>query len=153
MALDLAALDARAEETREILDRWPEAAAALRSDLIVAAVNLHGYYTALETLLQRVATALDEDVPTCPTWHADLIEQMATEVPGLRPAAVPVEATSDLHELRKFRHFFRNAYVLEFDPVLIRGHAARLSSVQERVRAALDALVRHVDSAIAILAR
>jgi hypothetical protein len=104
--LDLGALTTRAAEAAEVLTQ----PAPRRADLVLLAVNLHGYYTALETLLQRVASLFDQEVPGGAAWHVELLEQMATDVPGLRPALLPGELMPELHELRKFRHFFRNAY-------------------------------------------
>ena len=93
-----------------------------RDKTIVLAVNLHAYYTALETALERIARLLDESVPAGPTWHVYLVSQMSTEIPSVRPAVLPGGAGAELHELRKFRHFFRSAYVLELDPARTRAH-------------------------------
>lgn len=64
--------------------------------MLVAAVNVHGWYTALETLLGRVARLLDESVPEGPAWHADLLAQMSTQVPGVRIALLSPEECQTL---------------------------------------------------------
>lgn len=151
--VDLRALDARAADTTRILREWDASGAIERERLIVLAVNLHGHYTALETAMERVARLLDENVPSGPTWHVDLVAQMETEVPSVRPAMIPKSIVSDLHELRKFRHFFRNAYLLDLDPKRVREHADRLVRVhptlvrssrdlQNHIQATIDALVK-----------
>ena len=132
--VDLWALDARDAEVREILARWGEAG-LFRAELVLVAVNLHGWYTALETLLERIARLLDDAVPEGPTWHADLLGQAAVELPTLRPAAIPTAALQDLHSLRRFRHFFRNAYVLDLDHALVRAQADILARSHPSVRA------------------
>ena len=147
--VDLVALDARSAEVEELLVRWRDAGALPRAELVLVAVNLHGWYTALETLLERVSRLLDDDVPSGPTWHTDLIEQMQVDVPGVRAAVVPQVANSELHELRKFRHFFRNAYLLELDPGRIREHADRLVRAHLVVRPAIAALRAQVDAMLA----
>lgn len=119
----------------------------------LVAANLHGWYTALETLCERVARQLDENVPTGPTWHIDLLSQMQIEVPGLRPQVLAAAVVDDLHELRKFRHFFRNAYVLDFDPVLVRAHAERLDHIQDAVSDALKHFCGHLRFVIQDLAK
>ena len=55
LEVDRAALGERADEVQELLTRWPTAGSADRLVLLALAVNLHGYYTALETLFERVA--------------------------------------------------------------------------------------------------
>ena len=148
VAVDAAALTARAEETGELLVQWRKEGQLGRAELMLVAANLHGYYTALETLCERVARQLDENLPTGPTWHVDLLSQMQIEIPGLRPPVIAAEALDDLHELRKFRHFYRNAYVLEFDPTLVRGHAERLVRIQGPLAAALTAFRSHVERVV-----
>lgn len=151
VAIDAAALSARAAETAALLSTWSERNTLTRAELTLVAANLHGYYTALETLCERVARQLDETVPTGPSWHADLLSQMQVEVPGLRPRVIPAEVVGDLHELRKFRHFFRNAYVLDFDPVLVRSHAERMVRVHGAVATAVAGFEDHIRRTIAAL--
>lgn len=99
--LDLAALQARAAETGSLLEQWQRTSSLSRPELVLLAVDLHGYYTALETMFERVARLLDDEVPVGGSWHSELIEQMQTDVPSLRPALVPAGSADDLHELRK----------------------------------------------------
>jgi hypothetical protein len=152
-ALDARALDARQEEIAALLSRSGQAAAPSRSELLVWGVNLHAYYTALETLLERVARLVDEDVPAGATWHRDLLAQMRIELPGLRPRAIPPEVVADLDELRKFRHFFRNAYVLDLDPVKTLAHGARVLLVHPPLARDIAGLFAHLDAVRQVLAR
>lgn len=153
VAIDLAALDARAAEVAEIGAAFVEPSAMPRDKVLVLAVNLHGYYTALETLLERIARLLDESVPAGPKWHVDLVSQMQTELPGLRPAVLPRALSVDLHELRKFRHFFRNAYVLDLDPARTRVHGDRLIRLNAEVGPAIRAHLDHLRAVVAELTR
>ena len=127
------------------MTKWRSKNAIERAELMLVAINLHGYYTAFETLCERVARQLDENVPTGPTWHAELLAQMQVEVPGLRPRVVDHAATEELHELHKFRHFFRNAYVLDFDPALVAAHAERVLRIHPLLRSGIAGLQLHVD--------
>lgn len=153
VAIDAAALTARANETRGLLTAWGDRATLPRAELTLVAANLHGYYTALETLCERVARQLDENVPVGASWHAELLSQLQVEVPGLRPAVLPTEVVGELHELRKFRHFFRNAYVLDFDPVLVRAHADRLGRIHDRVATTVAAFAAHLQHTLRVLAQ
>ena len=153
VAIDAAALTARAEETAALLGTWGGRLTLGRAELTLVATNLHGYYTALETLCERVARQLDENVPTGPSWHADLLSQMQIEIPGLRSCVIPPAVVNDLHELRKFRHFFRNAYVLDFDPALVRAHAERLVRIHPRIASTIADFETHVQRTIKALAQ
>lgn len=132
---------------------WPQDGAPARPDLLVAAVDLHGYYTALEALLERVARTVDEEVPAGPAWHAELLTQMSLEIPSLRPPVIPDHAVTDLHELRKFRHFFRNAYVLDPDPARVLEQVDRVLRIHPTTAAMIDGLRLHLEQVLEALAR
>jgi hypothetical protein len=78
--IDAAALAARADETAQLI----AAPSLARAELVLLAVNLHGYYTALEALLERVARLMDDASPSGASWHAELLEQMRVAVPPAR---------------------------------------------------------------------
>jgi len=107
--------------------------------LALVAVALHGWYTGLETALERIARAIDQRVPTGETWHRDLLSQCTTEIPSVRPAVLP-RATlhHDLVELLEFRRFFRHAYAVTLDPGRLRDNVDRLLRTAPVVAAALD---------------
>lgn len=149
---DAQALDARAHEIRALLNVWGTDAGSSRHAIIVAAVNIHGWYTALEAAFERTARLLDQTVPTGPSWHTDLVSQMAVAVPGLRPLLVDPGLEVPLAEVRKFRHFFRNAYVLEFDTPRIREQADRVVDLHAPVREGLDQLIKHLSDVLEDLA-
>jgi hypothetical protein len=115
--------------------------------LALAAVALHGWYTGLETLLERVARQLDGDVPGGARWHRELLTQMAVEVPGVRAAVLPARAVAPLAELLAFRHFFRHAYGIVLDRPKITARIETLGSVVADVDAALDGLDALLDAA------
>ncbi|HVV15561.1 MAG TPA: hypothetical protein VHH90_00050 [Polyangia bacterium] len=152
IAVDIAALKERHRETRELAARWDAQGTLGRPELVLVAVNLHGWYTALETGLERVARLLDQSMPSGASWHLDLLEQMRLDMPGLRGPLFPAEALPELHELRKFRHFFRNAYVLDLDATKVRGRARDLEAVAAGVIDHLERLERALTRAIAELA-
>jgi hypothetical protein len=41
-----------------------------------AALNLHDMYSGLERVFQQIAATVDNNVPTGPDWHRELLEQM-----------------------------------------------------------------------------
>lgn len=105
--------------------------------LALVGVRLHRYYTALETLLERVARLFDESVPEGPTSHRDLLQQMAADLPPLRPALLDRDLARRLHGLLSFRHFFRHAYDVALDVRELRRHADNLCDLHPLLAAAL----------------
>lgn len=146
---DLAALDARAAGVAALLSADERA----EREIIVLAVEIHGWYTALETLLERIARLLDSTTPAGPAWHAELIAQMIVAVPGLRPAVLDAALGAELAEVRKFRHFFRNAYVLRLDARRVGEHGARVTRLHGPVAAGIGALAGHVRGVLDELSR
>lgn len=86
-------------------------------------------------------------------WQHDAgLPRLQIELPGLRPAVVPPELARELEELRKFRRFFRNAYVLDLDPDQTRGHGERVLRVHPQLATGISALLGHVERVVQALA-
>ena len=99
------------------------------------ALNLHGFYTGLERIFERVASLIDGTVPEGEDWHRQLLLQMARELPGVRPAVISDASREALEEYRGFRHVARNIYTFNLNPEKIerlvlgaRGHFAQLQA-------------------------
>lgn len=90
-----------------------------------AAVALHHAYGAIEASFTRLAKILQTE-PSGTNWHRGLLESMAMEVPGVRPAVIGAATLAGLRDLLAFRHFFRHAYSVALD-------AARLAVLRQRV--------------------
>lgn len=80
------------------------------------ALNLHGFYTGVERILESIAREVDGSVPAGPHSHRDLLLQMAAEIPGRRPAVVSRSCRERLEEYRAFRHLVRNVYSFSLRP-------------------------------------
>ncbi len=137
VAEDRAAMARCLDDVRAALAQW-EPPGPERPWLAVAAVGLHGWYTGLETALERVARAIDQRVPTGENWHRNLLSQCTAEIPGVRPAVLPRGLHVDLVEMLEFRHFFRHAYGVNLDVGRLRANADRLLRVCPDVATALD---------------
>lgn len=120
--------------------------------LALAAVALHGWYTGVETIFERIARELDGDVPRGDRWHRELLAQMAAEIPGTRPPVLTAALVPDLAALLAFRHFFRHAYAVSLDPGHLETELARLVRTERAVSEALDGLVAFARAALARLA-
>lgn len=79
-------------------------------DLAVIASLLHEFYTGAESIFERIVDTLGEPKPQSRYWHADLLDQMAEEREGVRPAVIDGRLHTRLEDYRRFRHFFRHAY-------------------------------------------
>jgi hypothetical protein len=138
VAEDRAAMSRCLDDVRSGLGHWgtpgPEP-----EWMALVAVGLHGWYTGLETALERVARAIDQCVPTGDSWHRNLLSQCTADVPPIRPAVLPRALHFDLIELLEFRHFFRHAYGVSLDGARLRDNIDRLLRVSPAVATALDA--------------
>jgi hypothetical protein len=147
IASDRRAMDRRAADLDEA-ERRLAGSPADPAALALEAWAVQGWYTALELLLERVARQLDCEVPTGDRWHRELLAQATVEVPGVRPAVVPVALRADLEELLAARHFLRHAYGLELDPPKLAAQAARLRAVAIPLQQSLDVFVAFLTQAI-----
>lgn len=113
----------------------------LSDDLYLDAValNLHSLYGGLERLFELIATAIDGTLPQGANWHRILLEQMAVEVSGVRPAVISEITSEALDEYRGFRHVVRHVYAFQFDAVRIQRLVEGMSTVFARVRSELSA--------------
>ncbi len=119
VASDASAFGARIEELKRLDARSGGPAASAQ-----VAVALHHAYGAVEAALARVARLLEGSVPQGPDWHQQLLHTMTLEIPTVRPAVLSSQTVRELRKLLAFRHFFRHAYAVDWDP-------AQLATVQE----------------------
>lgn len=105
---------------------------------------LQQFYTGCERILERIAVVVDDGLPGGAYSHANLLAQMAQELPGIRPAVLHEALWLCLQDYLAFRHFFRHAYgyILEWAKLrpLVVGMSATLTDVQEQLRAFLETL-------------
>lgn len=84
------------------------------SKIIETAFYINQLYTGFEKVFKNIAktfeNTIDEDY-----WHKSLLERMALEIKGIRPALISQDSFELLDELRAFRHFFRHAYDVDID--------------------------------------
>jgi len=80
------------------------------------ALNLHAFYSGLERIFEKIAAAIDGSVPSATNWHQELLTQMQTEIPFVRPAVISAPLKEALEEYRGFRHVVRNVYTYHLKP-------------------------------------
>lgn len=116
-------------------------------DIAVARIvgsSLHDYYTALENIFRIVAAKIDKSIPQGAEWHRELLEQMALEIPGLRPPVITPTTAALLEPYRGFRHVFRNVYGFNLSFSRVKELLERLPDVSAAVKNDLAAFTRHM---------
>jgi hypothetical protein len=104
-------------------------------------LNLHGFYSGIERIFERLAETLDGSLPKGENWHQALLVQMSKEVAGIRPAVISPQTLKHLDEYRGFRHVVRNVYTFHFDEAklekLVLGAGDAFAQVREEILAFL----------------
>jgi hypothetical protein len=52
------------------------------------ALNLHGFYSGVERLLELIASQVDEAAPEGGQWHRELLERLSQPIAEVRPAVL-----------------------------------------------------------------
>ncbi len=92
----------------------PEETVRTREDGLVVAGVLENYYTAAETVLLRIVQQFGNELDP-KRWHASLLERLTIDVRDVRPRVLTDATSSCLDELRRFRHFKRYYYRIDYD--------------------------------------
>jgi hypothetical protein len=75
------------------------------------ALNLHSFYTAIESVFDDIARTVNVALPEGANWHQELQVQMAADLAGSRPPVIRRTTRDCLDEYRAFRHHLvRNVY-------------------------------------------
>lgn len=133
---DLAGVVARAERGIQAARRRPE-----DQDLYMdsAALNLHDFYAGLERIFQQIGSTVDGNIPAGHNWHRELLQQMHSGLPELRPPVLSAEAAWMLDEFLRFRHVVRNIYAFQFDPERIARLVSQMHPTLIQVQTDLSA--------------
>ena len=116
-------------------------------ELAVVAVAIQHYYGAAESVFERIARVFEGLPERGDRWRTVLLGTMALAIDDVRPAVIRPETLVDLRELLGFRHFFRHAYAVTFDPERLRRSAQVLSRNHPRLVSDLSGFVAAVERA------
>ena len=100
--------------------------------LEACAYELGRTYNVLDRAFERVCVAFENHFEKQGDYHEKLLQRLALELPGIRPALIPSDALPLLRELKGFRHVMRHAYDLTL-------RADRLGELGEISRKLADA--------------
>ncbi len=113
---------------------------------ILIAYHLHVIYGLFENLFTRIAANFGNHIEHSTQWHTLLLKRMTLDVTGIRPPVISQEMFGYLDELRRFRHLFRNAYVLHFDLDRLRLVLRDAWQLQQIYQVELNAFLDFLDS-------
>ncbi|MBI2263863.1 MAG: hypothetical protein HYU64_01615 [Armatimonadetes bacterium] len=111
------------------------------------ALNLHGFYSGLEKIFEKIAAAVDGSVPTAANWHQELLSQMSAEIAEVRPAVISEELRDILEDYRGFRHVVRNVYTFHLNPKKIEPLIVNIDPVLEKLTAELTTFATFLQQA------
>ncbi len=103
------------EELYQRLDQLGASATEPAQNIAIG-YYLHVLYGLFENLFEQIAEIFGNRIADKSRWHSHLLKRMTLDVMPIRPAVISQETYVCLNELRGFRHLFRNAYLLQFDP-------------------------------------
>jgi hypothetical protein len=127
-------------------DAW-KAAAASKDELYFdsVALNIHSFYSGLERVFEKIASAVDDSIPQGVNWHQELLNQMALEIPNVRPAVISEKTRHQLDTYRGFRHVVRNVYTYHISPDKMKPLAKGIRRVFKQVEKELIAFSRFTE--------
>lgn len=103
------------EETYQRIEEAGGQAAGSERDIVLA-YYLQVLYSLFESFFTQIAVTFGNEIDNQAHWQAHLLKRMSLDIPSVRPPVISRESYIALNELRGFRHLFRNAYLLQFDP-------------------------------------
>lgn len=113
--VELAALEQVVERVERALQRAAEDPEDRVYFLTSVALDLHGFYSGVERLLQLIARNIDQSLPAGPNWHRELLSQLTLLIPQVRPAVLAAETQVALIDYLGFRHVVRNVYTFNLN--------------------------------------
>ncbi|WP_448572261.1 ribonuclease toxin HepT-like protein [Trichothermofontia sp.] len=101
--------------------------------LQAAALSLQNFYMGVEQAFEQIAKQVDESLPTGASSHQELLEQMALDIPNIRPAVITSSTLRQLNQYRGFRHIVIHRYGFELQPERVRTLVEELSQCYEEL--------------------
>jgi len=111
-----------------------------------AALNLHSFYSGVEKMFLSIAEQVDGSVPQGARWHTDLLNQMAYDLPNIRPPVLSSATRDALHEYRSFRHLVRNVYTYNLSPEKVKARVDRLPDAWAAVKQDMERFLAFLDA-------
>lgn len=108
--------------------------------MAAVSAGIHNVYNGIEDILLSLARDIDDAVPTGPSAYQDVLDQMAAEIAGTRPALLDLDLCEALTEIKGFRHLVRHRYGFDLKPEKVVENLALLRKTFPVFLAAVTAL-------------
>lgn len=128
---ELSSISAQYAETKEQLT--VAKATGQNAYWMAVSLSLHAIYTGLEKIFEQIARSVDGNLDKGERWHKALLEQMATEITGVRTAVIDFQTLESLEEYLAFRHVVRSNYAYKLEPDRIEKNFRILENCYESV--------------------
>lgn len=109
----LEVLDRLSRLYRKTVDGMSAPERTLERAVLLAEIMVN-YYTCLETVFFRISQFFENSLPK-ERWHSELLHKMTLAIPNVRERLISDEAHNVLEEFRKFRHFKRYYFSMDYD--------------------------------------
>ena len=109
-----------------------------------AALNIHGFYSGIESIFSDIARTIDQSMPSTPNWHKDLLLQMSATLSTSRPPVIQKKTRYCLQEYLSFRHVVRNVYAFNLK-------TGRVKELVQELRECYNAFQQDIHVFIAFL--
>jgi hypothetical protein len=110
------------------------------------ALNIHSFYSGIERIFEKISSAVDGSLSQGINWHQELLNQMAMEIPKVRPAVISEKSRELLEPYRGFRHVVRNVYTYHIVPEKMKPLAKGIRPVFKQLEKELSAFSRFIQS-------
>lgn len=107
--------------------------------LQAAALSVQNFYMGVEQAFEEIAKQVDESLPMGASSHRELLEQMALNIPDIRPPVIQPDTVASLNEYRGFRHVVIHRYGFELYP-------DRIRELVDKLPACNDALTKDIQA-------
>lgn len=97
--------------------------------LEACAYELARFYNVIERMFERICDEFENHFEKRGDFHEKLIQRLALDLEGIRPAFLPQNQVANVRELKGFRHVMRHAY----DLTLRQDRLAELSRIAQRL--------------------
>lgn len=130
---------------RDFWDRdFPKLGPGTPAALVVGGL-IENYYTCAETLFWRISQYFENHLEA-DRWHTELLGKMTLEIDRLRVPVIGPVTFANLSELRKFRHFRRYYFSVDYDWDKILFLRTKLEQVHPLLLADLAAFDRFLEA-------
>ncbi len=140
-------LEKIAETYAELAELKEQPASKVRD--VTLGYYLHVLYGLFENMFARIAENFGNHVKDKSAWHSELLWRMTLNLMPIRPAVISQANYQCLNELRGFRHLFRNAYLLRFDPIRLELVWQQAATLQFHYLADLEHFLTFLDDLMA----